>query len=93
MLMCLQLTCDVDSKSGFSKNQKLGIPRSKRHSQARERMVLKSDHLHQIGIITNEEAFFNETFLYNQLLLHDCSIDSVSLDRSGSKNLFLSSNF
>lgn len=44
---CLQLTCYVHSEPGFSKNQKLGIPGSKRHGQAGAWMVLKPDHLHQ----------------------------------------------
>ncbi len=91
--MCLQLTCDVDSKLGFSKNQKLGIPRSKRHSQARERMVLKSDHLHQIGIITNEEAFSMKLSYTTSYCCMIVPLTQCLLTDQGPKTFFLSSNF
>ena len=71
---CLQLTCYIHSEPGFSKNQKLGIPRSKRHSQARAWMVLKPDHLHQSASSETKRHFSKRLFCTNGL----CSVTLLS---------------
>jgi hypothetical protein len=71
---CLQLTCYIHSEPGFSKNQKLGIPRSKRHSQARAWMVLKPDHLHQSASSETKTHFSKRLFCTNGL----CSVTLLS---------------